>query len=33
MTPIQLHDGKFPQISWDEDKRIIDIDWKEAGAN
>jgi hypothetical protein len=30
MEPAQLHEDKFLQILWDEHKRIISIDWKEA---
>lgn len=30
MKPVQLHDGQYLQILWDEKARIIGIDWKEA---
>ena len=32
MQAIQLHDGKFLKILWDEQMRVIGIDWKEATA-
>lgn len=28
--PAQLHEDEYLQILWDEQKRIISIDWKEA---
>jgi hypothetical protein len=33
MQVIQLHDGKFLTILWDEKMRIIGIDWKESTAS
>ena len=30
MKPVQLHEDKFLRIFWDEQTRIIGIDWKES---
>lgn len=30
---LQLHEDKFLKISWDENTRVIDIDWKEATSS
>ena len=30
MKPAQLHEDEYLQILWDEQTRIISIDWKEA---
>jgi hypothetical protein len=32
MQAIHLHDGKFLTIRWDENTRIISIEWKESSA-
>jgi hypothetical protein len=32
MKPAQLHEDEYLQIFWDEQTRIISIDWKEATA-
>ena len=32
MTPVLLHDGPYLRILWDENLRIIGIDWKETTA-
>src|SRR5258708_19122366 len=33
MEPILLHEGKFSRIRWDEQTRIIGIEWKEATSS
>src|SRR5260370_41989612 len=33
MQTTQLHEDKFLKISWDENARIIGIDWKEATSS
>jgi len=33
MQAIQLHEDKFLKISWEEEGRVIAIDWKEATSS
>ena len=33
MQAIQLHEDKFLKISWEEEARVIGIDWKEATSS